>query len=202
MTTLYLSNKPSALNQDMITFLNTNIATIAQIGIYLNFVVADPKNIEKYTKQGIVNFPTLIYRDNLYVGVVEIKAVFSKLHEGFQKKQSMRTDSDEITDYWKDIISQGEDDNGDDLEEDMKNKAQRAVQERHEKLQSSKPGRKKSTISRSTSQPQSKRKSNLETKPVDIFNEMKAKKGLSQDDQLMADFFANRIDASNDDDGF
>ena len=211
MTSLYIANKPSALNKDLIRYLETNLKSIVNMGIYITFFVASSDEAEHYAQQGITNFPTLIHNSSKHVGVEKIKAFFNAYHANFKKKQTSRTEKDDINDYWDSILSKG-DEEVDDAEGDaMKSKAQQAVQERQEKMsqrnpKNNKPGAPKlpdrpaRQPDRPAQAPQgnkksgSSRRSNIEPSTVDVLNGMKGGGEEAMDDKLMAKFFENQME--------
>lgn len=201
MTSLYFSNKPNQLNRDLITYLDSNIKSIVKMGLYIKFVVASPQDSEYYSKQGIVNFPTLIHNKQMVVGVDKIKGFFNNYYQMYKKKQMERTESDGVNDYWNSILAKGDDDeNEDDAVEAMKNQAQKAVQERQAKLSKLTPGRNKPA--RPTYQPpapaptnnKSSRGRNLEPNTLDVIKGMSSSGQEAVDDELMAKFFENQLE--------
>ena len=139
MLTLYLSNKPSQLNKDLINYLNANISSIVKMKLFIEFVIAYPQNIQSYTQKGIVNFPTMVYQNQKFIGVDQIKGFFNQFYQIHKKKQADRTENDDVNDYWSGILAKGDEEDDDDASEQMKNKAQIAVQERQTKLNSRDP---------------------------------------------------------------
>jgi hypothetical protein len=200
MLTLYLSNKPSQLNKDLINYLNTNMGSIVKMKLFIDFVIAYPQNIQSYTQKGVVNFPTMVHQDQQFVGVDRIKGFFNQFYQMHKKKQNERTENDDVNDYWSGILSKGDEEDNDDEAEQMKNKAQIAVQERQTKLNSRDPSKaKSSTISpqqtqQTVQQIPKQRKANLEPSPLDVLSSMGTDGQESIDDQLMAKFFENQTE--------
>lgn len=205
MLTLYLSDRPSELNKDIILYINNNLGSIVKMGLYLNFVVAKPQDVQEFTQKGIVNFPTLTNQKNKYVGVDQIKGFFNNFHKIYQKKQASRTEKDDIQDYWSNILSKGEEEEEDDGVEQMKAAAQKAVQARQKKHQSNNPSKVNRNPIKSSSLPtepssypssQKGKKSNLEPSTLDVISSMKSSGQEAVDDELMAKFFENQSETS------
>lgn len=215
MTSLYLSNKPSQLNKDLIRYVGTNLKSIVSMGFSITFIVAHPDKAESYTKRGIINFPTLVHSGSQYVGVDKIKDFFNAFYQARKKQRESRTEKDDITDYWSNILAKGdEDEGGDDEGEAMKNKAQQAVQDRQEKISQRKPkpgsnkppqaeprrsGPPQMTQSTKKSPPPkmvgSSRKSNIDPGTVEVLKGMNDAGGEeAMDDKLMAKFFENQME--------
>jgi hypothetical protein len=200
MLTLYLSNKPSQLNKDLINYLNTNMSFIVKMKLFIDFVIAYPQNIKSYTQQGIVNFPTMVHQDEMFVGVDRIKGFFNKFYQIHKKKQSERTEDDDVTDYWSGILAKGDEEDDDDAAEQLKNKTQIAVQERQTKLKSRDSTKSSCSIIRSqqsqhnTLDDTKQKKSNLEPSPLDVLGSMSTDGQESIDDQLMTKFFENQTE--------
>jgi hypothetical protein len=200
MLTLYLSNKPSQLNKDLINYLNANMNSLVKMKLYIDFVIAYPQNIQSYTEKGIVNFPTMIHQNQKFVGVDRIKGFFNQFHQMHKKKQAERTENDDVTDYWSGILAKGDEEDDDDAAEQMKNKAQVAVQERQTKLNSRDPNKANRSPARTqqsqhTAQPApAQKKANIEPSPLDVLTSMSTDGQESIDDQLMAKFFENQTE--------
>lgn len=220
MTTLYFSNKPSQINKDLIRYIDTNLSSIVKMGMHLTFVVAKSDDADEYSRKGIVNFPTLIHNTTKYVGVDKIKAFFNTCHQNYKKNQTSRTDTDTISDYWSSILAKGdEDEGGDDNGDAMKEKAQKVVQDRQEKMSQRKPKQGNAPIQQQQIQPKipskqphsaqstrktppppkmtgSSRKANIEPNTVDVIKNMQAGGEEGMDDQLMAKFFENQMETN------
>jgi hypothetical protein len=200
MLTLYLSNKPSQLNKDLVNYLNANMGSIVKMKLYIDFTIAYPQNIQAYTQKGIVNFPTMVHKTQKFVGVDRIKGFFNQFYQTHKKKQAERTEDDDVNDYWSGILAKGDEEDDDDAAEQMKNKAQIAVQERQTKLNSRDPTK----ANRSPARPQQtqnpspqipkQKKANLEPSPLDVLSTMSSGGQESIDDQLMAKFFENQTE--------
>lgn len=202
MLTLYLSNKPSQLNKDLINYLNTNIGSMVKMKLFIEFIIAYPQNMETYSKNGIVNFPTMVYQDQKFVGVDKIKGFFNQFYQIHKKKQADRTENDDVNDYWTGVLAKGDEEDDDNAAEQMKNKAQVAVQERQTKLSSRDPTKaNRSSIKPSqspqiqqTSQQPKQKKPNIDPSPSDVLGSMEADGQESIDDQLMSKFFENQTE--------
>lgn len=200
MLTLYLSNKPSQLNKDLINYLNANMGSIVKMKLFIDFVIAYPQNIQTYTQKGIVNFPTMVHQNQQFVGVDRIKGFFNQFYQMHKKKQAERTENDDVNDYWSGILAKGDEEDNDGAVEQMKNKAQIAVQERQTKLNARDPTK----ANRSPARPEQtqqvmqqipkQRKANLEPSPIDVLSTMSGDGQESIDDQLMAKFFENQTE--------
>jgi hypothetical protein len=206
MPTLYLSNRPSQLNKDILTYMDSNLKSIVKMGLYIEFEVALPEDTEKYTQMGIVNFPTIVHQNKSYVGVEKIKGFLNYFHKSYQTKKAKRTEGDDINDYWSNILSKGEDDDeADDQAEQMKNKAQKAVQDRQHALNSRKPGKPgapRNVPARPSTMPDpedneypSRKASNVREPPASaVVKNMGSSGQEAIDDQLMAKFFENQME--------
>ena len=201
--TLYLSDKPSQLNKDIITYLNANLGSIVKMKLYINFVVAKAQDVQAYTQRGIVNFPTLAYQKNKYVGVDSIKTFFNNHHKKYKDRQAKRTEKDDVSDYWTSILSKGDDE--DDMVDEadkMKARAMKAVQDRQSKLKSRDPTKVNRPPARSTTilppsvSGGSKRKANLEPSPMEALGQMRSTGQEAIDDDLMAKFFENQVETT------
>lgn len=194
MLDLYLSNKPSDLNKDIIFYFNHNLESIVRLGLYINFIVAEPKDASKYTSKGIVNFPTMIFKSKNIkkVGFEEIKDFFKEYKRLKKKNMNEKTDRDDINNYWQNILKEeSEIDNEDNMGEEIKSKTQIAVQERQKKLSKSKGyknshNQENSYVSPSINKPTNK---HIVKNSVSSFKSS----AKTEDDKLMEDFFANRI---------
>lgn len=195
---LYLSNKPNQLNKDILSYLHNNLNSIVKMGIYIEFIVAHPEESEEYSRIGIDNFPTLLVRKKSHVGVDQIKNFFNLYYQSYKKRINERTVNDDVNDYWNDILSKG-DEGDEDYEESekMKSRAQNAVQERQEKLRKrkTKPQTKGNYSHRKMKKEHSK-KQNLEPSALDVIKTMKSSGQEALDDQLMANFFANKVETN------
>jgi len=206
MLTLYLSDKPSQLNKDIIAYMDSNLGSIVKMGLYVDFIVAQARNIQTYTQKGIVNFPTLSYQNAKYVGVDNIKEFFNNHYRNFQKKQATRTENDDVNDFWSNTLAKGEEeDNEDEQAEQMKSRAMKAVQERQTKLNARNPNKKKINRSparpadmptQTQSYPSNQRKANLEPSTLDVINQMRSSGQEAIDDDLMAKFFENQTETT------
>jgi hypothetical protein len=219
MTSLYISNKPSALNKDLIRYLDSNLKSIVGMGIYITFFVAGPDDADHYAQQGITNFPTLTHNSSKHVGVDKIKAFFNSQHTNFKKMQAARTEKDDIDDYWNNILSKGDEEEGDPEGCAMTSKAQQAAQERQEKMSQRNPKNNKPGATPQSNRPHQpsarppqpleqpahqatqgnkktvgSRKSNIEPSTVDVLNGMKGSGEEEMDDKLMAKFFESQME--------
>jgi hypothetical protein len=216
MTSLYISNKPSALNKDLIRYLESNLKSIVNMGIHITFFVASPDDADYYSQQGITNFPTLMHNTSKHVGVDKIKTFFNTQHANFKKRQSERTEKDDIDDYWNNVLAKGDEEDGDPEGAVMAGKAQQAAQERQEKLSQRNPKNNKPGMAPQSNQPpptrpppperpahqstqgnkktSGSRKSNIEPSTVDVLNGMKGSGEEAMDDKLMAKFFESQME--------
>ena len=218
MTSLYISNKPSALNKDLIRYLESNLKSIVSMGIHITFFVASPDDADYYAKQGITNFPTLMHNASKHVGVDQIKSFFNTHHANFKKRQSERTEKDDIDDYWNSILSKGDEEEVDSEGSAMTSKAQQAAQDRQEKMSQRNPKNNKPGAAPQSNRPPpparppqqpdrpahqanqgnkktvGSRKSNIEPSTVDVLNGMKGSGEEAMDDKLMAKFFESQME--------
>ena len=108
---------------------------------------------------------------------------------------------DDVNDYWSGVLSKGDEEDDDDGAEQMKNKAQIAVQERQTKLSARDPSKSaRTTLNPPQHQPPTTQKTlkhkkpNIDPSPADVLNSMEADGQESIDDQLMTKFFENQTE--------
>jgi hypothetical protein len=175
---IVFSNKPSALNKKLVKFFQVNLQNLNKTLITFNFEVAHPDEMSKYVARGVKNYPILILDNKSVTGVEKIITYLKTLVDNHNKKILNKTDDDYVSDFWKDTIDTG-DENDDTAGDNVHKKIQDAFEQRNETTEQS-PTK--------SAQPQNNTSSHDET-PSETLKKMK---GNSMDDELMAKFFENQ----------
>jgi hypothetical protein len=157
---IYFSSNPSNVNKNMINYFKHNLETLNKIGLVFDFNVAHKEDADKYKKLKIDDFPTLISNNKHVVGTDEISKHLKEFIIKHNQKKILKTDSDELADYWKTTIGNvkikdGKIENEDEEEsEDINDELQKNIQDAVRKRASSakaSPFRPNSRSSESTS---------------------------------------------------
>lgn len=209
---LFLTNKPTPLNQELLSFLDQYLPELVSAKCHINFNLVTSKNISEYQDKGIKNFPAIIYNKNLVVGLTNVKNMLKQIVES-QSKQPK--DAKSMDNYWTNLIEQGdEDDSAENKKiEESKKKAMEAMQDRSQKFKKPTKGNQMSftpsnmdkvpissdedysLISKSGS---SDNKTNDSMKSIKTaFKTMEKNGENAADDELMTKFFENHMNENS-----
>jgi hypothetical protein len=200
---LIFSNKPSVLNKKLIKFFDMNLLSLNKALMVFKFDVAHPKDVEKYLKRGIKNYPVLLHRDKSITGVEKIITYLKFIVKKHNSKVLNKTDIEKVDDFWKQTLGKievddsgklkpdDEDEDEDDPSADLHHKIQQAFEERSQSTEL--PGKSRQKNQQSHRPTNRSRGNNLEETPSQTLQNMNSNsKGGHMDDALMAQFFENQ----------